>query len=172
MNWFARQPCLAPARANRLRWRRLRGGGPGQHLRRVRQRHAGDALETAHGDRIEFGFPDSYEITFGIEKAVAAAIQEAPQPPSTSSGLAKLRATLEVARALESSLSTNEVLAAVVDAALTITSCERGFLLLRKGDDLEIRVGRSKGGPLAPGELQVPTRLLLRALDSAKIFCR
>jgi serine phosphatase RsbU (regulator of sigma subunit) len=122
------------------------------------------------GDRIEFGFPDSYEITFGIEKAVAAAIQEAPQPPSTSSGLAKLRATLEVARALESSLSTNEVLAAVVDAALTITSCERGFLLLRKGDDLEIRVGRSKGGPLAPGELQVPTRLLLRALDQRKDF--
>ncbi len=121
------------------------------------------------GDRIEFGFPDSYQLTFGIEKAVAAALEEAP-PRSVAPSLAKLRATLEVARALESSLSTDEVLAAVVEAALAITGCERGFLLLRKGDDLEIRVGRSKTGPLAPGDLRVPTRLLLRALDQRKDF--
>jgi serine phosphatase RsbU (regulator of sigma subunit) len=121
------------------------------------------------GDRIEFGFPDSYQLTFGAEKAVAAAIEEAP-PAVVSPGLAKLRATLEVARALESSLSTDEVLAAVVEAALTITGCERGFLLLRSGGDLEVRVGRSKAGPLAPTDLRVPTRLLLRALDQRKDF--
>jgi len=121
------------------------------------------------GDRIEFGFPDSYQLTFGIEKAVAAPVAE-PEPRSVSPSLAKLRATLEVARALESSLSTNEVLAAVVEAALAITGCERGFLLLRKGDDLEIRVGRSKAGPLSAADLRVPTRLLLRALDQRKDF--
>ena len=121
------------------------------------------------GDRIEFGFPDSYQLTFGIEKAVSAAVVEAEQP-SVSPGLSKLRATLEAARALETSLSTDEVLAAVVEAALAITSCERGFLLLRKGGDLEVRVGRSKAGPLAPADLRVPTRLLLRALDQRKDF--
>ncbi len=127
-----------------------------------------------NGDRIEFGFPDSYQITFGLEKTFAAATtatapEETPSK-SVSPGLAKLRATLEVARALESSLSTDEVLAAVVEAALTITGCERGFLLMRKGDDLEIRVGRSKSGPLAASELRVPTRLLMRALDQRKDF--
>jgi serine phosphatase RsbU (regulator of sigma subunit) len=121
------------------------------------------------GDRIEFGFPDSYLLTFGVEKAVAAAVKE-PEQPSVSPGLSKLRATLEAARALETSLSTDEVLAAVVEAALAITSCERGFLLLRKGGDLEVRVARSKAGPLAPADLRVPTRLLLRALDQRKDF--
>ncbi len=121
------------------------------------------------GDRIEFGFPDSYQLTFGVEKAVSAAVVEMEQP-SVSPGLSKLRATLEAARALETSLSTDEVLAAVVEAALAITACERGFLLLRKGGDLEVRVGRSKAGPLAPSDLRVPTRLLLRALDQRKDF--
>ena len=122
------------------------------------------------GDRIEFGFPDSYQLTFGVEKAVpAAAVVEVAQP-SVSPGLSKLRATLEAARALETSLSTDEVLAAVVEAALAITSCERGFLLLRKGGDLEVRVARSKAGPLALADLRVPTRLLLRALDQRKDF--
>ena len=121
------------------------------------------------GDRIEFGFPDSYQLTFGVEKAVAAAAVEMEQP-SVSPGLSKLRATLEAARALETSLSTDEVLAAVIEAALAITSCERGFLLLRKRGDLEVRVGRSKAGPLGPADLRVPTRMLLRALDQRKDF--
>ncbi len=51
------------------------------------------------GDRIEFGFPDSYQLTFAIEKAVAPVVEEAPSH-SVSPSLAKLRATLEVARAL------------------------------------------------------------------------
>jgi serine phosphatase RsbU (regulator of sigma subunit) len=127
-----------------------------------------------NGDRIEFGFPDSYQVTFDLEKGVAAAIGDAAPGlaprASASPSLAKLRATLEVARALESSLSTVGVLEAVVEAALTITGCERGFLLRRRGDDLEIRVARSKAGPLSPGDLSVPTRLLLRALDQRKDF--
>jgi serine phosphatase RsbU (regulator of sigma subunit) len=121
------------------------------------------------GDQIEFGFPDSYLLTFNLEKVAARAEAGSPLRPGSQS-LAKLRATLEVVRALESSLSTDEVLSAVVEAALTITGCERGFLLLRKGDDLAIRVGRSRTGPLAASDLRVPTRLLLRALDQRKDF--
>ena len=124
--------------------------------------------ELRDGDKVEFGAPDSYVLTFrsGAPKA-------AQEPVSTGAGggsLAKLRATLEVARALEASLSTDEVLAAVVDAALTVTGCERGFLLMRKGDDLEIRVARSRSGALAAADLRVPTRLLLRALNQRREF--
>ena len=55
----------------------------------------------------------------------------APKSASAGAGnLAKLRALVEVARALQNSLSTDDVLAAVVDAALAITGFERGFLLL------------------------------------------
>lgn len=124
-------------------------------------------------DRIEFGFPDSYRITFtpGVLPA-APAEEKAATPADLMSGtnLGKLRATLEVARALQTSLSTDDVLAAVVDAALAVTRCERGFLLLRNGDDLDIRVARSQGGPLAASDLRVPTRLLLRALNLRKEF--
>ena len=124
-----------------------------------------------NSDRVEFGFSDSYQLVFSEH---AAATQARPALPETASlggaNLARLRAMLEVARALQSSLSTDEVLSAVVEAALTVTGCERGFLLLVHGDDLEIRVARSRTGPLAPGGLRVPTRLLLRALKQRKEF--
>ncbi len=127
------------------------------------------------GDRIEFGFPDSYQLTFqlpGPQPAAApAAVTEVHQLPTTpGASLSKLRATLEVARALEASLSTDEVLSTVLDAALTITGCERGFLLLRQGDDLEIRVARSRSGPLSKSDLRVPTHLLNRALSQRREF--
>jgi phosphoserine phosphatase RsbU/P len=122
-----------------------------------------------HGDRVEFGFPDSYQVTFRLEEAHAAADSH-PSAGSGSSSLAKLRATLEVARALQDSLSTDEVLSTVVEAALTVTGCERGFLLLRQGDDLEIRIARSRTGPLRKTDLGVPTRLLNRALNQRREF--
>ena len=118
------------------------------------------------GDRIEFGVPDSYQITFELATTAAE-----PGPASAGApNLAKLRSTLEVARALQSSLSIDDVLVAVVEAALTITGCDRGFLLLRQGGDLEIRVARSRTGPLPTTDLRVPTRLLLLALNHRREF--
>jgi serine phosphatase RsbU (regulator of sigma subunit) len=122
-----------------------------------------------HGDVIHFGFEDSYEVTFAVEGGGLGRLLDqvplaGPAGPAAQN-LAKLRAVLEVARALQTSLGTDDVLAAVVDAALTITGAERGFLLLREGDDLEIRVARdATGAPIAKESLQVPTRLLHRAL--------
>ncbi|MGD0015364.1 MAG: SpoIIE family protein phosphatase [Bryobacteraceae bacterium] len=124
----------------------------------------------SHADRIEFGFPDSYQLTFELEAALPASLADTPSAGAGGASLAKLRATLEVTRALQTALSTDDVLAAVVEAALTITGCERGFLLLRHGDDLEIRIGRSRSGPLAKSDLGVPTRLLFRALNQRKEF--
>lgn len=130
----------------------------------------GDKVERAtlrHGDRIEFGFADSYSVVFTLEHSES---RPSTQITAGAANLAKLRATLEVVRALQTSLSTDEVLATVVEAALTVTGCERGFLLLRKGDGLEIRVARSRSGTLPQDDLRVPTRLLLRALAQRREF--
>ncbi|MGE5567505.1 MAG: SpoIIE family protein phosphatase [Rhodospirillales bacterium] len=123
-------------------------------------------------DRIEFGFPDSYQIIFALGEPPAPLRPSKLVPRELEGGtnLGKLRAMLEVARALQTSRSTDDVLAAVVEAALAVTGCERGFLLLRKGDDLDIRMARSRNAPLASSDLRVPTRLLMRALNQRKDF--
>ena len=87
-------------------------------------------------DRIEFGFPDSYSLIFTFDDdEIQKLLDQFSAPKTASAGagnLAKLRALVEVARALQNSLSTDDVLAAVVDAALAITGFERGFLLLNE----------------------------------------
>jgi sigma-B regulation protein RsbU (phosphoserine phosphatase) len=125
------------------------------------------------GDRIEFGFPDSYRVVFSLGVLPESPREDTPTTTAELMGgtnLGKLRATLEVARVLGTSQSTDDVLAAVVEAALAVTGCERGFLLLAEGDDLKTRVARSKGAPLSGGDLRVPTRLLHRALKQRKEF--
>ncbi len=127
-----------------------------------------------NSDRIDFGVSDCYQLTFVSEKSALHHILD--QFGSTARGagqpageLGKLRSLVEVARALQNSLSTKEVLTAVVDAALSVTGCERGFLLLRKGSDLGVEVARDKHGrPLEAEELRVPTTLIRRALASRR----
>jgi phosphoserine phosphatase RsbU/P len=138
-------------------------------------------LETA--DRIEFGFPDSYQITFAYDGAEITRLMEQlahPEPvqgtsgsPSSAGGvgasLGKLRAVLEVARTLQTAFSMQDVLVSVVDAALAITGTERGFLLLRNNGELEIRVARARNGtPLAQTDLRVPRRVIRRALEQRR----
>ena len=61
------------------------------------------------------------------------------------------------------------MLTAVVDAALAVTGCERGFLLLRKGDELEVSVARDQDGRRwLPSDLRVPTSVIQRALHSRR----
>lgn len=128
-----------------------------------------------NSDRIEFGVPDSYQLIFALDGAELVRLMEQftgqEQVARTGAGanLAKLRAVLEVARALQSSFSTQEVLNSVVDAALTITGAERGFLLLRRQDELETKVARDKAGrPLAESDLRVPRRVIGRALEQRR----
>lgn len=128
-----------------------------------------------NSDRIEFGVRDSYQLTFTLEKADIHRLLD--QLASTSrSGeeeaagdLVKLRSLMEVARAMQAALSTSEVLTAVVDAALAVTGCERGFLLLRKNSDLEVATARDQTGRmLDASELRVPTSLIRRALTTRR----
>lgn len=127
-----------------------------------------------HSDSISFGFPDGYQLIFLQEEREIGRLVDHVASTSKSVGaagsnLAKLRALVEVARALQSSLSIQEVLESVVEAALVVTGCERGFLLLRGDAGLTVEVARDKDGAAIPPErLGVPTQLIARALDSRR----
>src|SRR5580765_388626 len=124
-------------------------------------------------DRVEFGAQDSYQLLFALDGAELKRLMEqlgggehTAAPVGVGSNLAKLRAILDLARTLQSSFSIDEVLASVVDTALTITGAERGFLMLRGGDALETRVARNKHGQhLKETDLRVPREVLHRALE-------
>ncbi len=102
----------------------------------------------SNSDRIDFGFQDSYRLIFTLEEDEIHRFLEQMGTPAGSgaSNLSKLRSLMEVARALQTSLSSGDVLAAVVDAALAVTGAERGFLLLRQDRGLEVRVARNRAG--------------------------
>ncbi len=122
-----------------------------------------------NSDRIEFGSPDSYALVFSLEedeiqKLLNTFTSARPGQPGAGS-LVKLRALVDVARALQNSLATDDVLGAVVDAALAFTGLQRGFLLLDKGDRMEIAVARDRSGMAIPlSELKVPVKAIQRAL--------
>ena len=124
------------------------------------------------GDRIEFGVDDGYRLSFlEEEEKIDHLLTQVSQAavPAGAQNLARLRSLVEVARALQSSLSLDEVLTAVVDAALTITGTERGFLLLTQGADLDIAVARDcSNRPLPKSDLRVPTKLIRQALESRR----
>jgi len=130
-------------------------------------------------DMIGFGFTDSYHLVFSQDEAELARLME--QVASTTTGgpiasssatggsMRKLRALVEVARALQGQLSVDEVLDAVVDASLAVTGTQRGFLLIQDKDDLAVRVARdSSWNRLSKDDLKVPTRLIHRALKQRR----
>ncbi|MEO8372063.1 MAG: SpoIIE family protein phosphatase [Candidatus Solibacter sp.] len=124
-------------------------------------------------DRVEFGAQDSYQLLFALDGVELKRLLDQmgatePAPSGVGANLGKLRAILDLARTLQSSFSIDEVLASVVDTALTITGAERGFLLLRAtaGDALETRVARDKRGQnLRETDLRVPREVIRRALE-------
>jgi len=127
-----------------------------------------------NSDRIDFGVRESFQITFILEPGEIHRILDQFSTSSHagaegSQHLGKLRSLMEVARALQNSLSTQEVLTTVVDAALSVTGCERGFLMLRKAGELEVTVARDSEGKQLPAEdLRIPTSVIQRALHSRR----
>ncbi len=123
---------------------------------------------------IEFGVPDGYQVHFTrasdeVQKpAVKPVVSDANR--AGTANLEKLRAVLEVARSLQSSFSTDDVLNTVLDAALSVTGAERGFLLLfDEAHQLQVRSARASGGSaLPPDDLRVPRRLIQQALESRR----
>jgi phosphoserine phosphatase RsbU/P len=126
-------------------------------------------------ERIEFGVPEGYQVYFTRNGDELQRIIKKPAQTDTSNNigsanLEKLRAVLEVGRALQGAFSTDDVLNTVVDAALAVTRAERGFLLLfDESHELQVRSARAGGGGDLPTEdLRVPRRLIQQALESRK----
>ncbi len=130
-----------------------------------------------NSDRIDFGTQDSYQLIFSLDGAELkrmvdqmgehAGAHDSPAAAQAMGGnLGKLRAILDLARTLQNNFSVDDVLASVVDTALTITGAERGFLMLRNTAGLETRVARHKRGHhLRDSDLRVPREVLHRALQ-------
>ena len=124
-----------------------------------------------NSDKIEFGAQDSYQLVFALDGAELKRLMEQigaseKSAPGVGGNLGKLRAILDLARTLQGSFSIDDVLASVVDTALAITGAERGFLLLRAGEELEPRVARDRQGQrLHHDDLRVPREVLHRALQ-------
>jgi phosphoserine phosphatase RsbU/P len=130
--------------------------------------------ELKPNDRIDFGIPDSYHIVYLGEAATVAGIVdriEAPAPEQAGSReLHHLGVLLDVARTLGSGLSLEDILTAVVDAAIQVTRTERGVLLMANpAGELEPVVARNAQRSTLPlQELQVSQSIVKRVARSRR----
>jgi len=125
-------------------------------------------------DRIDFGMADSYKLVYlgegaTIEELVERVEAPAPTQPG-SRELYHLGVLLEVAGKMGTGLSLEEVLTAVVDAAIQVTRTERGVLLLASlTGELQMVVARdSQRGTLRPDQLQVSQSVVKRVVNTRR----
>jgi phosphoserine phosphatase RsbU/P len=125
-------------------------------------------------DTIDFGMPDSFKLVYlgdeaTLEELIEQVEKPAPATPGTQ-GLYHLGVLLEVARTLGSGLSLEDVLSAVVDAAIRVTRTERGVLLLtNEAGELKPKVARdAKGELIAADQLKISSGVLKRVASSRR----
>lgn len=113
-----------------------------------------------HLDRLRIGGDDDQQIFFldeSVERASAIfessprltlspVVQDQHRIASANEELQKLSRFIEVNQAFKFSLTPDDVLCLIVDAAIEITGAERGFLMLRNNEtgDLEFKVARDR----------------------------
>jgi sigma-B regulation protein RsbU (phosphoserine phosphatase) len=124
-------------------------------------------------DKIDFGVPDSFKLIYVGQQATLEELLERADVPApgqtTSPELYHLGVLLEVARALGTGLSLEEVLTAVTDAAIEVTRTERGVLLLAEKGELRTAVARNaQRETLPPDELQISQSVLKRVVATRR----
>ncbi len=126
-------------------------------------------------DKIDFGMADSYRLLYVGEGATLEELVErveAPAPQHAGSReLYHLGVLLEVARTMGTGLSLEDVLTAVLDAAIQVTRTERGVLLLANtpGAELQMVVARdAQRGTLRPDQLQVSQSVVKRVVNTRR----
>jgi serine phosphatase RsbU (regulator of sigma subunit)/pSer/pThr/pTyr-binding forkhead associated (FHA) protein len=111
-----------------------------------------DAQITEHhlqsGDRIQFGRAAGTDVVFLTGDP---SLMSDRTPVTAVSDLRQLAALLEGLRALGSGRVLDEVLALVLDAAIEVTSAERGFIMLAGETGLEMKLARARGRITLPG---------------------
>ncbi len=133
-----------------------------------------DRHELQPRDVIDFGIPESYQIVYTGEESsleeIIERVETAVTAESSSRELYHLGVLLDVARALHSSLSLEDVLGTVVDAAIRLTKTERGVLLLRSSNgDLEPTVARdSRRNSLKSNALDISSSVLKQVANSRR----
>jgi sigma-B regulation protein RsbU (phosphoserine phosphatase) len=126
-------------------------------------------------DKIDFGMADSYRLVFiGEGATIEELVERVEAPAPTEAGTRELHhlgVLLDVARTMGTGLSLEDVLTAVVDAAIQVTRTERGVLLLANapGAELQLVVARdSKRGTLRPDQLQVSQSVVKRVATTRR----
>jgi phosphoserine phosphatase RsbU/P len=130
--------------------------------------------ELKPSDRIDFGVADSYQVIYVGEGATIDEIVERIDAPAPAQAgpreLHHLGVLLEVARTLSSGVSLEDILTAVVDAAVAVTRTERGVLLLANpSGDLDTIVARNaQRGTLRPEDVQVTHGIVKRVASTRR----
>ena len=130
--------------------------------------------ELRANDKIDFGIADSYQLIYiGEGATIAELVERVEAPAPTQSGARELHhlgVLLDVARALGTGLSLEDILTTVVDAAIQVTGTERGVLLLADpSGELQTVVARDKQRTtLPPEELQVSKSVVKRVATTRR----
>jgi len=129
-----------------------------------------ESRKLQNGDVITFGLEDSYEILFRL--ASGSGEESFPQLLTriehiTSSepggGLRKLNQLLEATALLHSQLPLDEVLATMLDHAVSITDADRGLLLEPDaGGALRVHLARRSGNLRLPPESLTPSQTAIQ----------
>lgn len=125
-------------------------------------------------DTIEFGAGNSFQVIFaGEEKSIEDLLERVDSPPPSSSSsreLYHLGVLLEAAGAIYGHLLLEDMLAAVVDAAIRVTGADRGVLVLEgPGNELQPSVARESGQRTLPlNEVRVSTSVLKQVAETRR----
>ncbi len=99
----------------------------------------------------------------------AASVEQDAELQSSREEVATLQRLLEINRTLNSTRDIEELLRLILDAALELTGAERGFLLLREGEELLMRESRAAGGePIQEEALTISRSIARRTMETGE----
>jgi sigma-B regulation protein RsbU (phosphoserine phosphatase) len=125
-------------------------------------------------DTIEFGFGNSFQLIFaGEEKRIEDLLERVDSPPPSSASsreLYHLGVLLEAAGAIYGHMLLEDMLAAVVDAAIRVTGADRGVLMLAdETGELQSTVARESGQrTLTRDEVRISSSVLKQVADTRR----
>lgn len=132
----------------------------------------------SRNDHIEFGVQGGAHVLFSPDRSPTSAAQQFLSQFSTwkpaagaGSDLEMLNVFLEAARKLNTSGVLDDVLTALLEAALRLTRAERGFVFLRQPNgELRLAAGRDKEGQSISDDSTISRSVLHDAANSASEF--
>jgi len=137
----------------------------------------GEKLEGPHrlrpGDQISLGMTDSYVLVFGVEEAVLPGLLDKFEKATSQSSAPQLHhlgLLLQMAQMLLRAPALEEVLIALLDSAVQLTSADRGLLFLAEAKgELRLHLARGKGGSyLAPEARDYSPAVVQRVVASGQ----